>query len=178
MKKMKPFKSLISASMVVAITFTACTNSDSVKEDEGTSSSAPTVETTKTDDNQQKLEANKKLVSDFYQSLFGDKDSTSIDKYIGDNIIQHAPLLHDGKAAMKDELRPYLSNPNITKTKVDIKHISAEGDKVWLMVRDVAPNGKVFARIDIFKVGNGKITEHWAVSELVPKESDNKNTMF
>ena len=170
MKKMKPFQSLISASMVVAIVFTSCTNSDSVKEGEATTNTASTVEVNKADDNQQKLEANKKLVSDFYQAFFGDKDSTAIDKYIDDNIVQHSPLMHDGKAAMKDEFRPYISNPNITKTKADIKHIAAEGDKVWVMVRDVAPNGKVFARVDIFKVENGKITEHWAVSEAVPKE--------
>ena len=64
------------------------------------------------------------------------------------------------------------------KTKVDIKHIAADGDMVWLMVKDVAPNGKVFARVDIFRVENGKIAEHWAVSQAEPKESENKNTMF
>ena len=180
MKKMKPFQSLISASMVVAIAFTACTNSDTVKEGEGTTSTAPTVEVNKADDTQQKLEANKKLVSDFCQAFFGDKDSTAIDKYIGDNIIQHGPLLHDGKENFKEEFRPYYANPNFAKnkTKVDIRHIAADGDKVWMMIRDVAPNGKVFARIDIFKVENGKITEHWSVEQAVPKESDNKNTMF
>lgn len=180
MKKMKLFQSLISASMVVAIAFTACTDSDTVKEGEGTTSTATTVESNKTDDNQQKLEANKKLVTDFCQAFFGDKDSTAIDKYIGDNIKQHGPLLHDGKENFKAEFRPYYSTPSIAnnKTKVDIRHIAADGDKVWLMIRDVAPNGKVFARVDIFKVENGKITEHWAVSEAVAKESDNKNTMF
>jgi predicted SnoaL-like aldol condensation-catalyzing enzyme len=79
------------------------------------------------DDYQQKLEANKKLVSEFYQAFFGDKDSTSIDKYVGDNIIQHSPLFNDGKTAFKDALRPFYSNPNITKKTVDIKHIAAEG---------------------------------------------------
>ena len=45
-------------------------------------------------------------------------------------------------------------------------------------MKDVAPNGKVFARIDIFKVENGKISEHWSVEQAEPKESSNKNTMF
>jgi predicted SnoaL-like aldol condensation-catalyzing enzyme len=177
---MKQFHTLISAALATTILFAACTSGASDKETTATTEVAPTTTTSTNaaDENQQKLEANKKLVSEFYQSFFGDKDSTSIDKYIGDNIIQHSPLLHDGKQALKDEMRPYYSNPHITKTKVDIKHIAAEGDKVWLMVRDVAPNGKVFARVDIFKVENGKITEHWSVEQAVPKESDNKNTMF
>lgn len=176
---MKRFQSLISAALAVIIVFTACT-SNAEKE---TTASTDTASTTTTEPsaaeaNQQKLEANKKLVTDFLQSFFGDKDSTAIDKYLADNIIQHSPLLHDTKEGFKEDLRPYYSRPDLPKTKVDIKHIAAEGDKVWVMVRDVAPNGKVFARIDIFKVENAKITEHWSVEQAVPKESDNKNTMF
>src|SRR5215203_3504317 len=96
---MKQFQSLISAALAVTIVFTACTSDDSNKETTATTETAPSATTTTNtaDANQQKLEENKKLVSDFVQSLFGDKDSTAIDKYIGDNIIQHSPLLHDGK---------------------------------------------------------------------------------
>jgi len=176
---MKQFQSLISAALAVTIVFTACTSGASDKETTATTETAPSTATTaNTDANQQSLEANKKLVTDFLQSFLGDKDSTAIDKYLADNIIQHSPLLHDTKEGFKQDTRPYYSRPNLPKTKVDIKHIAAEGDKVWLMIRDVAPNGKVFARVDIFKVENGKITEHWSVEQAEPKESDNKNTMF
>ena len=175
---MKQFQSLVSAALAVTIVFTACSSGASDKEITATTETAPTTVTNTADANQQKLEENKKLVSDFLQSLFGDKDTTAIDKYLADNIIQHSPLLHDTKEGFKEDVRPYMSRPNLPKTKVDIKHIVAEGDKVWLMVRDVAPNKKVFARVDIFKVENGKITEHWSVEQAEPKESDNKNTMF
>ena len=177
---MKQFQSLISAALAATILFAACTSDATDKETTATTDTTPatTTEVSAADANQQKEEANKKLVSGFLQSLFGDKDSTAIDKYIADNIIQHSPLLHDGKQGFKDDLLPYLKRPDMPKTKVDIKHIAADGDKVWTMVRDVAPNGKVFARIDIFKVENGKISEHWAVEQAEPKESSNKNTMF
>src|SRR6187402_1034629 len=176
---MKQFQFLISGALAVTIVFAACSGGAD-KETAATTEVAPTTSTATNagDANQQKLEENKKLVSDFLQSFFGDKDSTAIDKYLADNIIQHSPLLHDTKEGFKQDTRPYYSRPNLPKTKVDIKHIAAEGDKVWLMIRDVAPNGKVFARIDIFKVENGKITEHWSVEQAEPKESDNKNTMF
>ena len=177
---MKQFQPLISAALAVTIVFTACSGGASEKETTATTDNAPSTATyaTTADASQQKLEENKKLVSDFLQSFLGDKDSTAIDKYLADNIIQHSPLLHDTKEGFKQDTRPYYSRPNLPKTKVDIKHIAAEGDKVWLMIRDVAPNGKVFARVDIFKVENGKITEHWSVEQAEPKESDNKNTMF
>ena len=174
---MKPFQSLISASLLSIIAFTACNSNASNTATGNTDTTvAPTVSTA--DDNQQKLEANKKLVTDFYQSLYGDKDSTAIDKYVADNIIQHNPLLQDGKDWLKKALSPFLSNPNIEKTKIEIPHIAADGDMVWLLVKDVAPNGKVFARVNIFRVDNGKIAEAWKVSEPVPAKSENKNSMF
>ena len=153
---------LVFAACALTIAFTACKSSKSA-----------TGET-----QQAKLDANKKLVTEFYQSLFGDKDSTAIDKYAADNIKEHNPALQDGKVWLKNSLRPFLENPNIEKTKVNIADIAAEGDMVWLLVKDVAPNGEVFARVNIYRVENGKITEAWKVSEQVPAKSENTNTMF
>jgi predicted SnoaL-like aldol condensation-catalyzing enzyme len=174
---MKPFHSLISTTLLLTIVFTACTNNASDKATTANSdtTAAPVITT---DSGQNKLEANKKLVMDFYQSLYGDKDSNAIDKYIADNIIEHNPILQDGKEWLKNTLRPFFENPNIEKTKIDMKHIAADGDMVWVYVKDVAPNGKVFARAEIFRIENGKIAEDWKISEPVPAKSANNNTMF
>ena len=167
---MKPFPSMISAFLATSILFTACnsSSSDTASADNTDTSTAVTTETA--GDEQQKLEDNKKLVTEFYQMLYGDKDTTAIDKYVADDIKQHNPILEDGKEWLKTELRPFVVNPNIQKTKVDIRKIVAEDDMVWVFVKDVAPNGKVFARVNIFRVANGKITEAWKVSELVPEK--------
>jgi len=175
---MKTFHLMISAAFTVAM-FTACTSSTSDNASAETKdTAAATTEMNTNDGNQAQLEANKKLVTDFYQSLYGDKDSTAIDKYIADDIKQHNPILKDGKQWLKDALRPFLENPNIQKTKIEIPHMAADGDMVWLLAKDVAPNGKVFARVNIFRVENGKIAEAWKVSEEVPKKSENTNSMF
>jgi len=175
---MKSFQSLIATALVAVIFFTACSGGSSGNTPATSNDTTAGTKANAVDETQQKLEANKKLVTDFYQSLYGDKDSTAIDKYVADNIIEHNPFLKDGKEWLKNALRPFLSNPNIEKTKVDIKHIAADGDMVWLLVRDVAPNGKEFARVNIFRVENGKIAEAWKVDEPVPAKSENKNTMF
>jgi predicted SnoaL-like aldol condensation-catalyzing enzyme len=175
---MKPFQPLISAALMLSIAFGGCTDKTS---DATTTENADTTVSTNmnaTDANQEKLEANKKLVTEFYQSLYGDKDSTAIDKYVADNIKEHNPELKDGKEWLKNALRPFLSNPKIEKVKMDIKHIAADGDMVWLYVKDTAPNGKVFARVNIFRVEDGKIAEVWKVDEPVPAKSANDNTMF
>ena len=172
---MKSFQSL-SAMLLLTIVFAACSNDASTKESAGASDTTAAASTTvnASDD----LETNKKIVTDFIQSLYGDKDSTAIDKYIADNVKQHNPSLEDGKEWLKNTLRPFLQNPNIQKVKIDIKQIAAEGDKVWTLVREVAPNGNVFARAEIFRIENGKIAEMWLVSQAEPKSSANKNTMF
>jgi len=173
---MKPFQSLTSVVLVATIGFTACTSGTSTTD--GNTDTTATSAVSTGDENAQRLDANKKLVLEFYQALYGDKDSTAIDKYIADDIKQHNPLLQDGKEWLKTSLRPFLENPNIEKTKVEVAHIAADGDMVWLLVKDVAPNGKVFARVNIFRIENGKVAEAWKVSEPVPAKSENKNSMF
>ena len=177
---MKTFQSL-AATLLLTIVLIACSNDASTKEPTGSGDTTATEATTTknaADANSGNSEANKKLVRDFIQALYGDKDSTAIDKYIADNLKTHNPLLQDGKETLKNSLRPYLENPNIQKSKVDIKQIIAEGDMVWVLIREVAPNGKVFARVDLFRIENGKITENWLVTQAEPKESANKNGIF
>jgi predicted SnoaL-like aldol condensation-catalyzing enzyme len=178
---MTSFQSLISTAIAAGVIFTACsggTTDNEAKENNDTAATTAATASNASDANQQKLDDNKKLVTDFYQALYGDKDSTAIDKYVADDIKEHNPALQDGKEWLKNSLRPFLSNPHIEKTKMDIKHVAADGDMVWLLVRDVAPNGKEYARVNIFRVENGKIAEAWKVDEPVPAKSENKNGMF
>lgn len=175
---MKSLK-FLSATMISIIVFVACSNA-SDKEAAGTTDTSPVVAATVDtgDAGKQNLEANKKLIREYIQALYGDKDSTAIDKYISSNIIQHNPLLQDGKDWLKNSLRPFLQNPNIHKTKVDIRQMAAEGDKVWVLIREVAPNGNVYARAEIFRLENGKIAENWLIHQDEPKTSANKNGLF
>src|SRR3954447_9793561 len=118
-------KRLFSLSIVlIALTFgsAACGNSHS--ENTGAINLMPSADTTVADDidtYSDRMDANKKLVEDFYQSLYGNKDSTALDLYVADNIIQHSPLLNDGKEWLKNELRPFFTNTHIPRIKVDIK---------------------------------------------------------
>lgn len=118
---------------------------------------------------------NKKLVADFYQQLFGDKDLSAIDKYIGDVYIQHNPGLPDGKEALKEGASQWFKGA--PKEKISIQHIAADGNFVYIHTK--ANRGpKVVSVIDIFRVENGKITEHWDVIQEVPEKSANSHPMF
>lgn len=124
---------------------------------------------------QQTEEANKKMVAEFYQQLFGDKDTSAIDKYLSPTYIQHNPSLPDGSAALKNAVTQWFAGA--PKDKVDVRHLSADGDLVYIHTRSNM-GGKTFSIIDIFRIENGKIAEHWDVMQEVPDKSANDHPMF
>jgi predicted SnoaL-like aldol condensation-catalyzing enzyme len=55
----------------------------------------------------------------------------------------------------------------------------AEGDTVALHVYSRAHSqDKGVAIVDVFRIKDGKIVEHWDVIQEIPNEAANDNTMF
>lgn len=129
---------------------------------------------TYTDQNDKK-ELNKRIVVAFYQKFFGDKDLSAADTYIGDTYVQHNPGAANGREALKNLVGPMFKNA--PKTKIDIRRVAADGDLVWLHIKGNF-GGKEVSIVDIFRVENEKIVEHWDVIQMVPAKSANENTMF
>ena len=123
----------------------------------------------------QQLEANKKLVSDMYQELFGDKNVESIKKYIAEGYIQHNPAAADGRQALIDLTTKWFQGA--PKEKIDIQHIAAEKDLVFIHTKGHM-GSKVVSVIDIFRIKDGMIVEHWDVFQEVPEKSANSHPMF
>lgn len=119
---------------------------------------------------------NKKLVLDFYQQMFGDKDISAVDKYIAPEYIQHNPAVADGAEAFREAAKKWFEGK--PKTKIDVQHIAAEGDLVFLHIKNTRPDGGFKSTIDIFRLKNGKIVEHWDVHQDVPEHAANSHPMF
>jgi predicted SnoaL-like aldol condensation-catalyzing enzyme len=124
-----------------------------------------------------RLTANKKLVLAFYEQIIGRKDLDAALKYMGTTYKQHAPYAADGH----DGLRAWLAGfkqafPN---HRYEVKRVIAEGDYVMLHLHGMGgPNPHGESVVDIFRVENGKVVEHWDIIQAIPETADNANSMF
>jgi len=123
------------------------------------------------------LEANKKLVVAFYDAAINKKDYATAASYLGAQYKQHNPTAADGAEGLKgfiDFLKSKFPNQ-----KGEIKSVIAEGDKVVLHVHSTRGDGTPGrAIVDIFRVENGKVVEHWDVIQDIPEKAANSNGMF
>lgn len=123
-------------------------------------------------------EANKKVVTDFYELSFNQHRPTeAAKKYFGAKYIQHNPQVPNGAAAFFNYFEGfYREHP---KARVKIYRVIADGDLVALHLHSKIDDKDLGrAVVDIFRVENGKIVEHFDVAQAVPAKSANGNSMF
>lgn len=122
-------------------------------------------------------EANKKVVVDLYEKGINQKDFEAAAKHLGPRYIQHNPRAADGAAGFKaflDFLKAKFPN-----YRSEIKRVFADGDYVILHVHNIPePGARGAAIVDIFRLENGKVVEHWDVRQDIPEKAANDNTMF
>jgi predicted SnoaL-like aldol condensation-catalyzing enzyme len=123
------------------------------------------------------MEENKQAVMQFYDLAINQKNFEAAAKFLGPRYVQHNPRAADGPEGLKaflgflrDKFPDYHS---------DIKRVFADGDYVILHVHNVpTPGSRGNAIVDIFRLENGKIVEHWDVRQEIPEQAANSNTMF
>ena len=124
------------------------------------------------------LETNKQLVREFYNLAFNQQQpEEAARRYVGPSYRQHNPQAGDGAEAFIQFVTGFLAQ--VPQVSVDIKRTIAEGDFIvthgWLKL---SPEDRGTAVMDIFRVADGKIAEHWDVLQPVPEIAANDNTMF
>ena len=123
------------------------------------------------------LEANKKTVLEFYEAGLNKKDFEAASKYFGPKYIQHNPGAPDGVEGFKTFVN--FLREKFPNSHSEIKRSFADGDYVILhvhAVREPGTHGR--AIVDIFRLENGKIVEHWDVAQDIPEKMPHNNGMF
>jgi predicted SnoaL-like aldol condensation-catalyzing enzyme len=124
------------------------------------------------------LEENKRIVKAYYEQAFNDGDPEgATERYVGDRYVQHNPQAADGTEAFIGFVRWYRGQ--FPQLHLDIKRMIAEDDLVVTHSHITnSPDDRGTAVVDIFRVENGKVVEHWDVLQPIPEEAANSNTMF
>ncbi|WP_455924197.1 nuclear transport factor 2 family protein [Pseudomonas putida] len=122
-------------------------------------------------------EQNRTLVVDFYNRFFNQHQVAEAAQMVGPDYKQHNPQVPDGKAPFVNFFTDYFNK--FPQASSRIVRSAVDGDLVWLHnFSQSGPADRGRAIVNIFRVKDGKIVEHWDVIQAVPEQSANGNTMF
>jgi predicted SnoaL-like aldol condensation-catalyzing enzyme len=123
------------------------------------------------------MEQNKKAAIAFEDAALNQKDFDEAAKYLGSRYTQHNPTAPDGPEGLKGYIA--FLKEKFPQSHSEHKRAFADGD--YVIVHDHAvrePGTRGLAIINIYKLENGKVVEHWDVIQPVPETAQNNNTMF
>jgi len=120
------------------------------------------------------METNRQIALRALTGAFINRDPNVVEHFTA-NYIQHNPTIQNGPAAIKD-LIPKLPKDFSYQPGMAV----AEGDLVMVHGRYVGWGPKPMVAVDIFRLADGKVAEHWDVmQEEVPASATaSGNPMF
>lgn len=123
------------------------------------------------------VKENKKNAIAFYKMAYEGNPTEAVALYVGDEYIQHNPLVGNGPQPFIDYF-DRMQREYPLKT-IDFLRATAEDDLVALHTHQIWPDNDQYVTMDFFRFDkNGKIVEHWDSIQQVPEISTNKNTMY
>ncbi|MFG6195726.1 nuclear transport factor 2 family protein [Nonomuraea sp. JJY05] len=92
-----------------------------------------------------------------------------------EDFVEHSP----GNPSGRDAFIEFIASAPVAKAKLDLKRVIAEGDHV-VMHYHLLPPGEErgIAVVDIWRMVDGQIVEHWDVVQPVPDPDEIPNGMF
>ncbi len=122
--------------------------------------------------------SNKKLVTDFMTLGFAQHHiREAFMRYVAPGYIQHSPVVAtDGRDAAIAVLAAAVDkNPGY---KYEIRHVIADGNMVVVHAWAQFPGSRPRALVDILRVENGMVAEHWDIAQEIPEKSINPHAFF
>ena len=122
-------------------------------------------------------EANLALVLDMFEHVLNPMDSSAVDRFISPGYIQHNQSVAPGVASLKAFLD--MIKAETPEAVHDVKRAFVDGVHVTVHyhVRR-RPGDPGWAVIDIFRIENGLIAEHWDVMQDIVEGGPNPNSPF
>ncbi|RNC92425.1 MAG: hypothetical protein ED555_04875 [Allomuricauda sp.] len=123
------------------------------------------------------LERNKENAIAFYKMAYLGNPKAAVDRYIGDDYIQHNPDVADGTQGFIAYFERM--QEEYPEKSIEFVRCIAEGDLVALHTHQIWPGNDQYVTMDFFRFNDqGKICEHWDAIQQIPSKSANPNTMY
>jgi predicted SnoaL-like aldol condensation-catalyzing enzyme len=118
--------------------------------------------------------SNKQIVLEVLKRAFIERDPTVVEQCFAANYKQHNPIIPDGPSAIAKMI------PTLTGLTYEPGMAVADGDLVMVHGRYTGWGPKPMVAVDIFRVENGKVAEHWDVmqEEVPAANTASGNAMF
>lgn len=121
-------------------------------------------------------ETSREIATAMFTELTVGRDVTALDRYCDPRYFQHNPAGTNGLAAVRAIFAAVLGNPGFT---VDTRRIVVEHDYVAIhSLYKFSANERGNVVFDLYRVRDGKVLEHWDVSQPWPANSTNPHPMF
>jgi predicted SnoaL-like aldol condensation-catalyzing enzyme len=123
------------------------------------------------------LEANKQNAIAFYRTAYLGDPVKAVELYVGDDYIQHNPLVGNGKQLFIDYFTQMAQE--YPDKQIEFVRAVAQGDLVALHTHQTWPGDQEYVTMDFFRFDeNGKIVEHWDAIQEIPDQTKNGNLMY
>lgn len=118
----------------------------------------------------------KAVLAELGANVFANRDFSALKDLMRDDYVQHNPLVGQGRSGFEDFFAAWFkASPDF---QFELKQIISEGDRVWVYGTysgthrgdwlGIPATGKAykFDAVDIFRVQDGKLAEHWDVLDV------------
>ncbi|WP_030167981.1 nuclear transport factor 2 family protein [Streptomyces sp. NRRL S-813] len=108
------------------------------------------------------------LVRDYLETVWNQGRTEEADRFLAADLVQHNPNLPDGRAPLVDFVESL--RKQLPELRFDIRRVAAQDDLVFvhsLCTQNAEDRGT--AVVDVFRVADGLIVEHWDAKESVPE---------
>jgi predicted SnoaL-like aldol condensation-catalyzing enzyme len=119
---------------------------------------------------------NRQIVEDFLDLINRQhRVREAFERHVAERYIQHNPTAGNGREGAIALIERLSATPGFNPA---VKRMVAEGDLIAVHMHIQFAGGPGLAVMDMFRLENGKIVEHWDVIQEVPTLPASGNSMF
>jgi predicted SnoaL-like aldol condensation-catalyzing enzyme len=120
---------------------------------------------------------NREILKAFYDEVFNGHDVDAARKYMREDYIQHNPGVPQGREGFIEAFRGKFAA--LPAFHLDVKRIIVDGDMAAVHIHATGlPGQSGSVVVDIYRLQDGLLAEHWDCLMPIPKEMAGNNIYF